>query len=74
MIAWSLFVHPLILPSRWELWLILPLCFSVALVYKTVRIRNLNRLGWEVAVLMAYMTGGLMLLGAVLWLIQRLFL
>lgn len=69
-----LFYHPMVLPQTAVLWLILPLCLSVAVVYKTLRTADLRRLPREVVGLMAYIVGGLILLGTVLWLVQRLFL
>jgi hypothetical protein len=63
----TLFVNPITLSNQAVLWLILPLCLSVAIIYKTIRTRNLRRLPLEIASLMAYMVGGLVLLGAVLW-------
>lgn len=74
MIAWTLFVNPILIPQTLVLWLILPMCFSVAVVYKTVRTHNLRKLPFEIVGLMAYMVGGLILLGLVLWLVQTLFL
>jgi hypothetical protein len=74
MIAWTLFYNPILVPQPVVLWLILPMCLSVAIVYKTVRTGDLRKLPREVISLMVYMTGGLVLLGAVLWLMMKLFL
>jgi len=74
MIAWTLFTNPILVPQTAVLWLILPMCLSVAVVYKTVRTSDLRRLPREIAGLMVYMAGGLVLLGVVLWLVQTLFL
>ncbi|MBN1555780.1 MAG: hypothetical protein JXA11_13630 [Phycisphaerae bacterium] len=74
MIAWSLFINPIVVPQAAVLWLILPLCLSVAMVYKTVRVAELHQLPRQVIVLIAYMTGGLAVLGAALWLVQKLFI
>lgn len=71
MMAWTLFVNPIVIPQTWELWLLLPLCLSVAVVYKTVRTTDLRKLPREVAGLMVYMVGGLVLLGTVLWLVMK---
>ena len=72
MIAWTLFYHPMQLDGGGgTLWLLLPLCASVATVYKTIRTNNLRRLPLEVLGLITYMILGLIALGAVLWLIQR---
>ena len=67
MIAWALFDNPTILTFDGLLWLVLPLCASVAVVYKTVRVEHLRRLHVEILVLIAYMVGGLAALGAGLW-------
>jgi hypothetical protein len=74
MIAWTLFYNPILVPQTVALWLILPMCLSVAIVYKTVRTSDLRKLPREITGLMVYMAGGLVLLGLVLWLVQRLFL
>jgi len=71
MIAWVLFKHPMILDAGgWSLWLLGPLCLSVAITYKTIRIDRLRRLPLEVLWLMGYIAAGLAALGAGLWLIQ----
>lgn len=68
MIAWTLFVNPIALNADgWTLWLILPLCASVAITYKTIRTESLRRLPLEVIALMCYMMFGLIALGGVLW-------
>ena len=69
MTAWVLFRTPMPLEAgSWMLWLLLPLCMAVAIVYKTVRTKNLRRLPLEVLALMGYMTAGLVALGIGLWL------
>ncbi len=73
MIAWTLFQNPMTIPAWLVLWMILPLCLAVAVVYKTIRTDDISKLPRQVAGLMLYMVGGLILLGAVLWLIQYCF-
>ena len=73
MIAWTMFYNPLIIPQNLALWLLPPLCLSVAVAYKTIRTKNLRRLPAEIAILMAYMISGLVLLGGILWAVQILF-
>jgi len=71
MIAWVLFKHPMLLDaSGWSLLLLGPLCLSVAITYKTIRVNSLRRLPLEVLSLMGYMIAGLAALGAGLWAIQ----
>lgn len=73
MIAWTLFHNPApIGDTNWPLMLLLPLLVSVAIVYKTIRTDNVRRLPIEIGKLIAYMIGGLILLGAVLWLVYLL--
>ncbi len=69
----TLFVHPMEISTTTALWLVLPLCLCVAIVYKTVRTHNIRRLPRQIGVLMAYITGGLVVLAVGLWLVQRLF-
>jgi hypothetical protein len=68
-----LFVHPMEISTTTALWLVLPLCLCVTVVYKTVRTHNLQQLPRQIAVLMAYITGGLVVLAVGLWLVQQLF-
>ena len=73
MIGWIIFYNPLTIPHSLALWGVLPLCLSVAVVYKTIRTKNLRSLPVEIPVLIAYMVGGLILLSAILWAVQALF-
>ena len=68
---WTLFYHPMTLPFKSLLWLMLPLCLAVAVIYKTVRATNLRGLCWQVMAMMGYILAGLTALGAVLWLIEE---
>jgi hypothetical protein len=71
--AWMIFVNPVDLPYWLVLWLIIPLCVSVGVVYKTLRTAHPRLLPRELGSLMVYMIGGLVLLGATLWVIQAVF-
>jgi len=74
MIAWTLFYNPMSLSAgNGTLWLVLPLCASVAIAYKTIRTTNLKRLPLEILALIGYMTAGLIALGLALWMIHSLF-
>ena len=69
MIVSRIFTHPIELNSGiWTLLLLVPLCASVVVVYKTVRTESLRRLPIEIIAAMAYVGGGLIELGFVLWL------
>lgn len=63
----AIFTHPITLPAAAQLWLMLPLCAAVAVVYKAVRVRQVRRLHIDVLALMLYMVLGLAALGAALW-------
>ena len=71
MIAWTLFYHTVALPWHGQLWLIVPLCASVAIVYKTVRTPDLRRLPQEVLGVLAYVLFGLALLGLTIWAVHE---
>ena len=73
MIPWTLFYHPVDLAANgWTLWLVIPLCFSVAAIYKTLRAPLLRRIPLEVASLMGYILAGLVALALALWFTQLL--
>lgn len=67
----GLFLYPVQLPSQYALWLLIPLCAGVALVYKAVRTNDVRRLWIDVALLLGYMIAGLTALAVVLYLIQE---
>ena len=69
MTAWTIFHNPIPVSSRDLLWLLFPLCASVAIIYKTIRTHDVRRLPLEILVLVGYMAGGLVILGVALWLI-----
>ncbi|HUT61120.1 MAG TPA: hypothetical protein VNA25_25005 [Phycisphaerae bacterium] len=69
--AWTPFYNPMPMSSATVLWLVLPLCASVAMVYKTVRTKDVRRLPWEVLWLFVYMVVGLIVLGVGLWLLMK---
>ena len=63
----ELFVDPKVLPFDAVLWLVLPLCVSVAVVYKTIRVKDIRQMPMEAGVLLVYMVVGLAALGGALW-------
>ena len=65
-----LFYNPITLPSNLVLYLLIPICAAVALVYKAIRVYDVRNFWKEFAFLMLYMIGGLTALGAGLWAIQ----
>jgi len=71
MILATLFLNPLHIPASAALWLVIPLCASVAILYKAIRVHDVRRLPWEAAKLILYMVSGLVALGAGLWAIVK---
>lgn len=65
-----IFINPITIPFKHQVWLLLPLCAAVATVYKTIRTTNVRRLHIEILALLGYMVGGLLALGVVLWAIH----
>jgi len=70
MIAWTLFTNPIALPSWATLALMIPLCLSVSICYKTVRARHSSTILKETIWVFTYIMAGLTALGVILWLIM----
>ena len=66
----TLFINPIAIPFKSQLWLLLPLCVAVATIYKTIRTDNIRRLHIEILVLVVHIIAGLVVLGAGLWAID----
>ncbi|MCP4375436.1 MAG: hypothetical protein GY794_04590 [bacterium] len=67
----QLFVNPQTIPFDMILWLLLPLCAAVAIIYKTIRISDLRQLPKQAGILIIFMLAGLVALGAGLWVIHE---
>ena len=67
----ALFDKPMTLHFYSLLWLLMPLCVAVAVVYKTLRTEILARLPMEIARLVAYMAAGLTVLALALWMLHE---
>ena len=55
----TIFYHPIHLPWSIEPWLLIPLCISVGIVYKTLRTDDLSRLLAEIVKFSVYTLLGL---------------
>jgi len=71
MMILALFERPMTLHFYSLLWLLMPLCVVVAIVYKTLRTEHLSRLPGEIARLVAYMAAGLGILALGLWMLHE---
>jgi hypothetical protein len=70
----ALFVNPLQFSSAIVPWLIIPLCLSVAVVYRTVRTDDVRLLPMQIAKLTLYIIFALAALSAVFVVVQHVFL
>jgi len=68
--AATLFVNPIYLSPTNQLWLMLPLLVTVAVIHKTMRTGDIRRLLRDVLALVAYMAAGTVVLAVVLWLVM----
>ena len=65
-VAAGLFFKPIDVSEVW-LWMLLPLCLSVAVVYKTTKLKQLRRLPFSVAALFSTILLAVMAIGGVLY-------
>ena len=68
MIGWQLFLNPIGLGAN-HIWLVLPLCAVLAVVYKTIRVERLRQLPLQILGLWAYILIGLAALGVAFFLL-----
>lgn len=64
----TMFTNPVLIGSNY-LWLLVPLCMVLALVYKTIRVQYLRHLPLAVLGLWVYILLGLSALGAAFYLL-----
>ena len=69
MMAWTVFINPMLIPADRILWLALPLCLAIAAIHRTLRAPVLTHLLWRIVILTVQMVLGLAALAAALWLI-----
>lgn len=71
--AWRPFLDPMRLHEPWQALLLLPpLVVAVALVYKTLKLPTLHRLGWETLQLSFYILGLMAVAAVALWAVVEL--
>ena len=70
----ELFVNPIQFSSALVPWLIIPLCLSVATVYRTIRTDDVRRLPLQIAKLTLYIIFALAVLSGAFVAIQYMFL
>ena len=68
MIGWRIFLNPMELGTA-HVWLVLPLCALVAVVYKAIRVEHLRDLPRQILNLWALMAVALTALGAAFYLL-----
>ena len=67
-LAYRPFLDPLPVWRYW-IWLLIPLCAAVAIVYKCIRCRRVSRIPVEAAKTTAWILAGMATAAAVLWVI-----
>lgn len=67
-LPWRPFIDPINIHDGWY-WLLIPMAFGVAVVYKAVRMQELNRYWLQVAYLTAQIVIAMILLGAATYVI-----
>ncbi|MCK4624129.1 MAG: hypothetical protein KAV00_02375 [Phycisphaerae bacterium] len=63
-----IFKHPIQMGAD-HIWLVLPLCMVLAVVYKTVRVKHIKQLPLQILSLWAYIFVGLVSLAVAFWLL-----
>ena len=63
-----IFKHPIQMGVN-HIWLVLPLCMVLAVVYKTIRVKHLRQLPLQILGLWAYIFVGLVSLAVAFWLL-----
>ena len=70
LLAYAPFLQPLKVWDYWP-WLLVPLCFGVSVVYKSVREPSMRRVPLEALKAAAWIVGGMALAGAALFVLVR---
>ncbi len=63
-----IFKHPIQMGAD-HIWLVLPLCMVLAVVYKTIRVKYIRQLPLQILSLWAYIFVGLVSLAVAFWLL-----
>ncbi|MCD4699281.1 MAG: hypothetical protein K8R91_01745 [Phycisphaerae bacterium] len=63
-----IFKHPVQMGAN-HIWLVIPLCMVLAVVYKTIRVHNLRQLIRQILGLWAYIFVGLTALAVAFWIL-----
>ncbi|MDY7011080.1 MAG: hypothetical protein SVV80_10070 [Planctomycetota bacterium] len=63
-----IFKHPVQMGGN-HIWLVIPLCMVLAVVYKTIRVHSLRQLFMQILSLWAYIFVGLAVLAVAFWIL-----
>ena len=74
MLAWMLFVNPMVLNKWQQAILLLPLCLAISLVYKTTKCDSVRKVPLAAAGSWLTIVVGMYLVGGATLLIHRLFM
>jgi len=70
----AIFTTPLLTSSITAMWMVIPLCLSVSIVYRTIRTEDIRKLPVQIPKLALYIIIAFAVLCAALLLIQHTFL
>ena len=71
LLAWTPFLEPIPMDRYW-LWLLPPLVAVIAVVWKTLKVRDLSRLPRQATILWAQILAFMLLAAAALWLVTEI--
>mgnify|MGYP006291850431 CR=1 FL=1 len=72
LLAWTPFLQPLPLDDHW-LWLVIPIVVIISIVYKTIKVEDLNTLPKQAAMLATQIFVFMALAAAGLYLLSEIF-
>lgn len=71
LLAWRPFLDPMPIDDLW-LWLLVPLAFAVALIYKTIKLHDLSKLPAQTLLLGVQIIAGMALAAVALWILTEI--
>ena len=66
-VAWTPFIHPILMDGRMRLAMLILLALSIAVVYRTIRCQRVREVPLSAAVLCGEIVIGMFLVGVGLW-------
>lgn len=67
LLAWTPFIHPIMIEGRARLLMLLPLAMTIAVVYRTIRCDHVREVPMSAVVLFTEVVVGMFVIGIGLW-------